>query len=224
MMGAGCARTREEDSVTVYGGGVTLQLKTLVLPMYRLRFAFALLFLLPFAPGLAVGVNDGFWCGQRIVKAGDRIWEVARQCPEPFWRETYDRPAAVDKHGRAFGLERVEVWTLNFGPRHFMRQLHFINGRLSSVRELGYGVEYEPGSQRCGPYEVSEVGQTIAEVFARCGRPDYSYDIPAPSDYGYHGHPPHSGERRVWTYEFGPRQRPRELLFVDGRLQRISVP
>jgi len=192
--------------------------------MTRIPIAPAVVFLALTAPGFALGINDGFWCGQRIVQSGDRIWEVARQCPDPFWRETYQRPAAVDRHGRALGLEQVEVWTLNFGARHFMRQLHFVNGRLATVRKLGYGVEYEPGSRRCGPHELHGAGETSAEAYARCGTPDHSYEISAPAPYAYHGHARHPGERRIWTYEFGPSQRPRELLFVDGRLQRISIP
>lgn len=176
------------------------------------------------APVLVPAASEGFWCGQRIVKVGDPVWEVARRCPDPFWEETYDRPAAIDRHGRALGLERVEVWTLNFGPSQFMRRLEFVNGRLARVRKLGYGVEFEPGSRDCGPYELTEAGETIAEVFARCGRPDHSYEIPAGPAYGYTGGARYPGERRVWTYEFGPRQRPRELLFVDGRLRRISLP
>lgn len=189
--------------------------------MVRLNFIPALLLL---APALALGVNEGFWCGQRIVELGDPVWKVARRCPAPFWQETYDRPVVIDRHGRALGLERVEVWTLNFGASQFMRQLEFVNGRLARVRRLGYGVDYDPGSRACGPFDVSQSGETMAEVFARCGRPDYSYEIPAAPVYGYYGGARQSGERRIWTYEFGPRQRPRELLFVDGRLRRISVP
>lgn len=192
--------------------------------MERMRSTLAPLLLLLFAPAIAFGVNDGFWCGQRIVQAGDRIWEVARQCPEPFWRETYERPAAVDRSGHVLGLERVEVWTLNFGANQFMRQLYFVNGRLSEVRNLGYGVEYEPGSRRCGPHDVSTAGETIAEVYARCGPPDYSYELSAPPAHGYSGHARPLDKRRIWTYQFGPRQRPRELLFVDGRLRTISTP
>ncbi|MEE4303397.1 MAG: DUF2845 domain-containing protein [Wenzhouxiangella sp.] len=180
--------------------------------------------LLLLASGPAFGAGDSLWCGQRIVKVGDPIWQVARKCPQPFWQEAYDRPAAVDRRGRAFGLDRIEVWTINFGPSQFMRRLEFVNGRLSRVRKLGYGVEYEPGSRRCGPYELGKAGETIAEVFARCGRPDYSYEVPAEPAYGYSGLARHSGERRVWTYDFGPRQQARELLFIDGRLSRISIP
>lgn len=176
-------------------------------------------------PALALGVNDGFYCGQRIVSVGDRVWEVARKCPEPFWTESYDRPLAADRHGRPLALARVEVWALNFGASHFMRRLEFVNGRLSRVRDLGYGVDYEPGSRRCGPHELAQAGKTTAEVFARCGLPDYSYEVPSPQHYGYFGGSARQqGERRVWTYEFGPRRRPRELLFVDGRLQRLSIP
>lgn len=179
--------------------------------------------LLLLAPSFALGVNDGFYCGRKIVSVGDPLWEVARKCPEPFWKETYDRPLAADRHGRVLEMGRVEVWTLNFGARHFMRRLEFVNGRLSRVRELGYGVNFEPGSRGCSPHELNRAGETVAEVFARCGRPDHSYDIPAPRYHGYFGASARqSGERRVWTYEFGPRLQPRELLFVDGRLRRVS--
>lgn len=190
----------------------------------RSRFAPALLLLLLLAPVSALGVNEGFWCGQRIVDVGDPIWEVAQRCPEPFWRESYDRPAAFDRQGHALGLERVEVWALNFGPSQFMRELSFVNGRLSRVRNLGYGVEYEPGSRDCGPHELSEAGDTIAEVFARCGAPDHSYELSAPAYYGYYGPAARQERRRVWAYEFGSRRQARELLFVNGRLLRISTP
>lgn len=190
--------------------------------MKLLTSAFGLLLL---APALALGVNDGFYCGQRIVSVGDPVWEVARKCPEPFWTESREEPLVADRHGRVLEVGRVEVWTLNFGARHFMRRLEFVNGRLSRVRELGYGVNHEPGSRRCGPGDLTQAGETIAEVFARCGLPDYSYDIPSPRRHGYYGSSvQQAGERRIWTYDFGPRLQPRELLFVDGRLRRVSIP
>jgi hypothetical protein len=186
--------------------------------------ALAVSALLLLASGPVFGAGDSLWCGQRIVKVGDPIWQVGRYCPDPFWQESYDRPAALDRWGRAFGLDRIEVWTINFGPSRFMRRLEFVNGRLSRVKELGYGVDYEPGSRRCGPYELGKAGNTIAEVFARCGRPDYSYEIPEQPAHGYWGWARHAGQRQVWTYDFGPRQQARELLFIDGRLSRISIP
>lgn len=173
-------------------------------------------------PALSWAADDSFRCGQRLVRAGDPTWRVAERCPEPFWRETYDRPRGVDQQGRAFGLDRVERWTINFGASRFMRQLEFVNGRLSRVRNLGYGTEYEPGSRDCGPYDLGRAGDTIAEVFARCGRPDHSYEVPASPAYGHYGRVGHSGRRQVWTYRFGPRQQPRELRFLNGRLRQIS--
>ncbi|NBB92456.1 MAG: DUF2845 domain-containing protein [Gammaproteobacteria bacterium] len=186
----------------------------------------ALLLLCLLAPGAALAANEGFWCGQRIVQVGDPVWQVARRCPEPFWRETRERPTVVDRHGHVLGLARVEIWTLNFGRNRFMRQLEFVDGRLSRVRELGYGVSYEPGSRRCDPLDLGQAGETTAEIFARCGPPDFSYELSEPMGYapGWHRSSSAFAERLVWTYEFDGRQRPRELLFVDGRLRRIDLP
>lgn len=188
---------------------------------------FIALLIMPVAPAGAAGLHDGFWCGKRIVQVGDPVWQVARRCPEPFWREMRDRPEVIDGHGRVLRLARVEVWTLNFGPNRFMRQLEFVDGRLSRVRELGYGVRYEPGSRRCEPLDLGQAGGTTAEIYARCGPPDHSYRVPAAGGYGYHGQPGVArtgGERLMWTYEFGDYRRARELLFVDGRLRRVSLP
>jgi hypothetical protein len=33
----------------------------------------------------------------------------------------------------------VEVWTYNFGPRVFMRENTFVDGRVDRIRTLGYG-------------------------------------------------------------------------------------
>jgi hypothetical protein len=168
------------------------------------------------------GSADSIFCGNQLVRAGDPIWQVARKCPEPFWQESYDRARAVDRFGRALELQRMEVWTLNFGQRRLMRRLVFVNGRLSRIHALGYGVDFPPGSRRCAPRELATAGDTIAEIYARCGEPDYSYDIPSPGVYGYHGGPAQQ-ERRLWTYDFGARHHPRELMFVDGRLHTIRT-
>ena len=164
---------------------------------------------------------DTLQCNRQIVRSGDPIWQVARKCPEPFWREHYDRTSAADRFGRPLELQRVEVWTLNFGQRRMMRRLVFINGRLTRIHSLGYGVDYTPGSRRCTPHELNNAGDTVAEIYARCGEPDYSYELPTPGLYGYHGGRVESQERLSWTYDFGSRFHPRELLFIDGRLHTI---
>ncbi len=175
------------------------------------------------ATPLAVASADVLRCGSQLVRAGDPIWQVARRCPEPFWREYYDRTTVADRFGRPLELQRVEIWTLNFGRRQLMRRLVFTNGRLDRVQTLGYGVNYTPGSRRCTPHELNNAGDTIAEIYARCGEPDYSYQEPTPGLYGYHGGRVDAQERLTWTYDFGTRHHPRELLFVDGRLQSIRT-
>ena len=163
------------------------------------------------------------YCDGRLVQVGDPIYQVGRACPEPFWREHYELPQARDSHGRLFGWERVEIWTLNFGQHRLMRRLVFSNGRLIRTETLGYGVSWRPGSRRCTFHELENAGNTLAEIYARCGEPDHRYDLSPPGPYSYAG-PYASGERRErWTYDFGPRQHARELEFVNGRLQRIDT-
>lgn len=184
--------------------------------------AFLVLILLAAAPSLWASA-DTLHCDRQLVRAGDPIWQVARKCPEPFWREQYDRTSAADRFGRPLEMQRMEIWTLNFGSRRLMRRLVFVDGRLSRIHALGYGVEFAPGSRRCTPHQLNTAGDTIAEIYARCGEPDYSYELPTPGVYGYHGGQVQTEDRRSWTYDFGSSHHPRELLFIDGRLQSIRM-
>lgn len=177
--------------------------------------------LLLFVPLLAGGVNDGFYCDRRLVTVGDPVWEVARKCPDPFWNETFDRARLFDAYGHPIAFERIEVWVINFGASRFMRRLEFVDGRLERARSLGYGVDHRPGSRRCRPNELHGAGDTVAEVFARCGEPDHAYTVPAGRPYAAGGG--RSAQRRTWVYDFGHRHQPRELLFIGGRLQNVSM-
>ncbi len=180
--------------------------------------------LLLLALGVVLSVEArSFYCNGRIVQVGDPIFQVGRACPEPFWREHYDVPLARDPDGRPIGWERVEVWTLNFGDRRLMRRLVFSDGRLTRTETLGYGVRWRPGSRSCTWHELENAGNTMAEIYARCGEPDHRYDLSVPGPYGFAG-PYGSGQQRErWTYDFGPRQHARQLEFVNGRLQRIDT-
>lgn len=181
------------------------------------------LLLLLMLPVTGWSSTDSLHCGRELVRAGDPIWQVGRKCPEPFWEEHYDRARAYDRLGRPLDFNRYEIWTLNFGQRRLMRRLVFVNGTLARIDALGYGVDYHPGSRRCTPRELSTAGGTIAEIYARCGEPDHRYGLPGPGLYDYRSGPAHHREvRELWTYDFGSRHHPRELLFVDGRLQRIT--
>ena len=93
----------------------------------------------------------------------------------------------------------------------------------ATARCTGEESRWRPGSRRCTFHELENAGNTLAEIYARCGEPDHRYDLSPPGPYSYAG-PYASGERRErWTYDFGPRQHARELEFVNGRLQRIDT-
>jgi hypothetical protein len=59
-------------------------------------------------------------CGNALVLAGDRPYEVLNKCGEPDF-------IAVDE------------WTYNFGPNQFVHYLRFDGGRLTQVELGDYG-------------------------------------------------------------------------------------
>jgi hypothetical protein len=46
--------------------------------------------------------------------------------------------------GDAWIHGQEEVWTYNFGPSRFMRQIRFVNGRVREIEALGYGFRDAP--------------------------------------------------------------------------------
>ena len=85
-------------------------------------------------------------CGAKIVSEGDYALEVLHICGEPEYVEEstdyrygYVAHRYAGLHGPDLITINVEVWTYNFGPHKFMRRLRFENGRLISIRTLGYG-------------------------------------------------------------------------------------
>lgn len=163
------------------------------------------------------------YCDGRLVQVGDPIWQVGRACPEPFWREDFDEPISRDRRGHTVGWQRVESWTLNFGPNRFMRRLIFLNGTLHRIESLGYGVRWEPGTNRCNWRDLEQAGNTAAEIFARCGEPDYRYQLPASPQFGGRAGPaPVYGQRERWIYDYNQGRNARELLFHNGRLQQLQ--
>lgn len=162
------------------------------------------------------------YCEGRLVQLGDPIWQVGRVCPTPFWREDHDEPMSRDRRGYPLGWQRVESWTMNFGPNRFMRRLIFRNGTLHRIETLGYGVRWEPGTNRCTWRELEQAGDTAAEFFARCGEPDYRYELPASDFWGGRAGPaPTYGQRERWVYDYAQGRHAREVEFYNGRLQYV---
>lgn len=90
------------------------------------------------APAHAAG---GLRCGNRLVHEGDRIDEVFRRCGEPTFRSFSIEAISVETAPGIFVTRQVQVetWTVNRGPREFIRYLTFRDGRLVRVDEGDYG-------------------------------------------------------------------------------------
>lgn len=168
-------------------------------------------------------------CGQRIVHTGDTITRVARYCPEPFWVDRYSSSHFEHSYyGFANNIiGQREDWYLNFGPRKLMRRLTFLNGYLQTEETLEYGFSSIPHSSNCTGYELANAGNTLAEIYAHCGPPDYEYSYPV-TGYPYHrgptsgiSGPPATFLHHVWTY-IPRRGRERVLHFESGRLLSIE--
>jgi len=96
-----------------------------------------------------------FRCNSYIIDPGMPKFEVQRKCGQPSNKEQrIDRrivrirvPAPAGPNlppGSQVEIERevqvqVEEWIYNFGPNQFMQLLVFEDGRLMSVKDIGYG-------------------------------------------------------------------------------------
>jgi hypothetical protein len=107
---------------------------------------------------------DSMRCGNRLVASGDHPGEVLAKCGAPFyeerktiyrsgtpryqpnWADSYrwrhDNPAGGQElsfHNRSVVEVPVDVWVYNFGRSAFMKEVTFVDGKLTTIRSLGYG-------------------------------------------------------------------------------------
>jgi hypothetical protein len=88
-------------------------------------------------------------CPDGMIRLGDSRSIVAQRCGEPadidFAVAAHPIPQAprerTPRTDRGVGRNaiihlRQEVWTYNFGPHTFLREVHFLNGRVQDVRPL----------------------------------------------------------------------------------------
>jgi len=102
-------------------------------------------------------------CERELISRGDNQGEVLAACGEPVFatQKTIYRSGIPNRrfgtfsvgngyyaditrrellvHNRSTVAVPVEVWTYNFGPRVFMREVTFVDGRVDRIRTLGYG-------------------------------------------------------------------------------------
>ncbi len=96
----------------------------------------------------SISDGDSFRCGNRIVSKGDSKIEVVSKCGEPDDLETvsYETKGSTFWRGTVdVSTKKVEKMYYNCGEGRFIRILTFIDDKLVSIEEGGYG----SGPQRC---------------------------------------------------------------------------
>lgn len=158
-------------------------------------------------------------CGNRLVDAGDREFQVRERCGEPFWTESWQ---GVDIVGRDTPIERQEevqwsVWYYNFGPRDLMLRVRFRDGVLRDTETLGYGVRRIGESCRA---TMDFRGLSSGELVARCGEPASRRQAnnsvvlrPGPGFERWR-----ESRSEEWVYDFGDSRFLRLIELRDGRV------
>jgi hypothetical protein len=90
-----------------------------------------------------------FYCGHDLVMEGDYKLQVLQRCGEPTYAQHRVEYRTVVIRGSGIyqpGLDiirqepvEIDEWTYDFGPHRIMKGLYFENGRLLTIKELGYG-------------------------------------------------------------------------------------
>ncbi len=91
-------------------------------------------------------------CGNKIINTGDTKYKILARCGEPDFvetREKYYPPGCngYNYYDNRYGttrfpichVELIEVWTYNFGPHKFIKELVFRDGKLKEINNLEYG-------------------------------------------------------------------------------------
>ncbi len=91
-------------------------------------------------------------CGNKIINIGDSKYKILARCGEPDFVETREKyyPSGCnqyDYYNDRYGatrfptchVEYIEVWTYNFGPHKFVKELIFRDGVLKEINNLEYG-------------------------------------------------------------------------------------
>ena len=129
--------------------------------MHKPILAFPVLLVLSLAAADAHA--DYMRCERELISRGDHQGEVLAACGEPLIvsQRTIYRSGFPNRRLRSLSLGNgyysditsgeliyhdrsvvevpVDVWTYNFGPRTFMREVTFIDNRVTAIKTLGYG-------------------------------------------------------------------------------------
>lgn len=85
-------------------------------------------------------------CGSDLVLEGETQSQVRTSCGDPTEVIDWVEHRLVRVHYPYSPVFEdivkpvyIEEWVYNFGPQRFMRKLRFENGRLQTIKTLGYG-------------------------------------------------------------------------------------
>lgn len=106
--------------------------------------AATLVLALPFLlcqPGTLAAQQSGtLFCRNGIVSINDTIPDVLRKCGPPAFQDRREESrASGPRYDRSYETITVDTWTYNFGPREFMYELTFRNGRVAKIESLDQG-------------------------------------------------------------------------------------
>ena len=168
-----------------------------------------------------------FRCGDQVVSSGDTKAEVVMKCGSPSGADSRQEELIerLDPDTKRKIIVMIDEWTYIQGPDALTRILTFRNGRLSDVRESGYGEAVPASSPSQCDAHYPDTGATKTEVRAECGEPSFidtgSEEILAALDA--------NTKRKVtvateeWTYNFGPSKFIRIFKFRNGRLADVRT-
>lgn len=160
-----------------------------------------------------------FRCGNELVLAGDREYDVLSKCGEPDFRESH-AGAYLEGIGP---IDVTETWYYNPGPTRFIRILTFRRGRLHSIETGGRGFSESAMPWACQPYELA-VGMSKYELLSRCGKPVARSQWFTHGTSLFHDRSHSLGLILVeeWTYVFGSNRFRRFVRIVDGKVIAIK--
>jgi hypothetical protein len=116
--------------------------------------------------GLPTAAAESLRCGGALVQTGDPAAVVRSNCGRPDFVDPW-----VGGVGMAYGaVPSMEEWTYNRGPSRLLQILVFKDGRLSRIRDDGYGFVEPAGDGGCRPSDIVR-GMSKYRLLAACGSP-----------------------------------------------------
>lgn len=169
----------------------------------------------------------GDYCGEgKTIYIGDTSSELIMKCGKPDWKQSHAEEIieTPDRDNKRHVRIIVEEWTYNLGPQRFMRVFKLQNGKVVDIWLGDYGFAKEEANElQCSSLSIS-VGDSIADVVAKCGEPAWKDKRKETSRERLDDGTVRKVDITVeeWTYNFGPDKFMRILTFRNGKVTNIQ--